>query len=177
MTKTWTKKKLITLANKVNEFVQPKDENRRINREGFRQLGLRLLDESNPVKYNQDVWCDLNTDADERELCGTTACLAGHAAILAGFTVPEILAIGDDGDMLGGEKFDFLNSILEGQIATIGAKYLGLTNGATRLFYPSGSGFPEPYGRDFYHAKNWTEKRRIAAEMCLDIADGKVDVY
>ena len=63
-----------------------------MNIKNFRRLRSALLDEENPVNFTMATWFEHNDDeldgndafeAAQAHSCGTVACLAGHAALIA----------------------------------------------------------------------------------------------
>ncbi len=99
-----------------------------MNLKNMRKLLAALRSRKNPVKFDMGNWFDHNNErmmdkniirqVIEKHPCGTVACLAGHAAILA-WKEGEVDNAGED------------NPIFE-----TAQKFLGLThNQARHLFY------------------------------------------
>jgi hypothetical protein len=83
---------------------------------------------------------------DQNSFCGTQACLAGHAAILAGIPVSEII----------NDSYSYSTILNEFIIKEKAQKYLQLTKEqGERLFSPT---FPPDELEFFFPEESWPEK-------------------
>lgn len=142
-----------------------------LNKLLLRKVATKLRRLRHEEHYNQGTF-------GEKTPCGTTACIAGHVAIVAGarlvWTQREY---GNPGAMecrLGSDV---------DTIASFAQTALGLLpSQAMKLFEASGARWPQPYQDRFWNAldsledgRTPTERpSRIAADLLDAIADGKV---
>lgn len=101
-----------------------------------------------PEAYDQNTF---GSEADTP--CGTRACIAGHALILAGLR--SAAEINDRFDDYLDEKFD---------VPAEAARALGLSRGEAGVLFAFGDDWPEPYGPAFTVAETDAERARVAAD-------------
>lgn len=118
----------------------------KMNKEVVRKMIKRI--ESVPEHYDQAAFF---VESNDIAPCGTVACLAGEAVICSAPTV-------EAGIKLAFQKYD--------DIPALAANLLGLPN-VHAIFSADGSGWPEPYARQFAEAEESPEAQAKVAVAYL----------
>lgn len=138
-----------------------------------------LLDLAARLRALPDAEFDMaNWWAQSDDGCGTVACLAGHAALMAGATVPKCA------DSFCGSGSSFIYHKHRVNAPAFAQKVLGLSNAqAAALFHSGLDGWPVEYRQRYKCAHprmtqpvSGESTRIIAAELLEALARGEVQL-
>lgn len=128
--------------------------------------------EESESQLDQGEWSDLSWESmpqQEEPSCGTAACIAGHAAMLAGYVVVTSGDCYRPGDTQDSEPV--------GEANEIAGLWLGLGPIAASLLFTSDPmGFwPNGYAEG-WHRMTESMRARAAARLLRDLASGKLTI-
>ena len=143
-----------------------------MNIENIRRLALKMRRLRHEEHYDQGEWV-------RQTSCGTAACLAGHAAMLAGAKLKIHACQCGCGGPSGGPGYSCNLDGKDNAIADVARKFLGLTNEQASLLFSASpaTAWPSEFRTRWVEAKfslNNERPSRIAADLLTALADGKV---
>lgn len=139
-------------------------ERKTLNKPLLRKLALKLRRLRHEEHYDQGVWARTTR-------CGTAACIAGHAAALAGWSLRPIPKDEDptpqDACVMGGREVPVMR---------VASALTGIRDDHWLFSDAPGDDWPAPFDMRWRYAETSGLERpsRIAADLLDAIADGKV---
>lgn len=132
------------------------------NVEALRALAKKLRRLRHEEHYNQRVWAT-------KTACGTAACVAGHAAVMAGWKLLPQPRHDQSGTCCVKGKD-------EGAVEVVGAEVLGLDWPCNLFSEDPATSWPEPFRSRWKKRERSGERpSRIAADYLEAIANGEVE--